>query len=790
LSLGGEGSHIRIAGYSGQVPLAVLGFERGDLFIQPTNGDGTVICNGTPVSASQWLRSGDVLRLGQSEISISQTENGFYLTIETRAAERKTDPPQIQPHQATDEIAGEQPDTRIRPVDFQPASSQRVSGRRRRPTLGRVMVFGCLILLGLVAWFLFTARAVEITSEPVADVLDIEGTWLKIELGGRFLLRPGEYRVRLEKQGYLPLEERLVVNREASQSHGYRLEKMPGLLRIEARPVGDAEVRIDGEVVGATPMEPIALKEGDHLVEILHPMYVAYSTTVSMEGAGSILDLSVELTPNWAAIEFNTRPAGATIRIDGQSVGTTPVITEVTAGNRQIEVRLDGYKPYRSQLLVQANVPKSLPSIVLQPSDGLLVVSSQPEEATVSIDGEYAGLTPLDLELKPGRSYDVSLSKLGFENSNRTVEIVSGRTSDLIVELVPRYGEIEIDGRPADADLFVDGEAQGKASQVLRLQAVPHEIVVQKEGFESFRQTITPRPGFPQQIQVTLRTPEEVRRAATPARLRNSLGQEMVLIEPGTFRMGASRREPGRRANETLRDVQLTRSFYIGAREISNREFKKFRESHRSGRAGSPTLERDDHPVVAVNWDDAVRFCNWLSEQDSLPKAYVQEEGTFVLTQPLNTGYRLPTEAEWAWAARFAGRDRALKFPWGESLPVPADSGNYGDLSAAGMLQKTLPGYNDRYPATSPVESFNSNAVGLKNMGGNVAEWTNDFYSIPPPTTGEPSVDPMGPSEGEYRVIRGSSWMDSTITELRLSYRDYGNRARPDVGFRIARFAE
>ncbi len=790
LRLGGEESHIRIAGYSGQEPLAVVGLERDELFIQPTNGDGTVICNGMPVSASQWLHSGDVLRLGQSEISISKTESSFHLAVETRATERKTDPPQIQTRLASDEIAGGKSDVRITPVEFQPASSQRARGRKRKPTLGRLLVVGCLLLLGFVAWFLFTARAVEIRSDPIADILEIEGTWLKIELGGRHLLRPGEYQIHLEKEGYLPLEERLVVNREASQSHAFRLEKMPGLLRIEARPASDAEVRIDGEVIGTTPIEPIPLRAGEHLIEILHPMYIAYSTTVDMEGAGSMLDLSVELTPNWAAIEFNTRPAGATIQIDGQPVGTTPVVSEVTAGNRQVEVRLDGYKPYRSQLLVQANVPKTLPLIVLQPSDGVLVVSSRPGEATVSIDGEYAGKTPLDLELKPGRSYDVSLSKLGFENSTQTVEIVSGQTRDLIIELVPRYGEIEIDGRPADAELIVDGESLGKASQTLRLTAVPHEIVVQKEGFESFRQTITPRPGFPQQIQVTLRTPEEVRRAATPATLRNSLGQDLVLIEPGTFRMGASRREPGRRANETLRDVQLTRAFYIGAREISNREFKKFRESHRSGRAGSATLERDDHPAVAVSWEDAVYFCNWLSEQDSLPKAYVQEGGTFVLARPLNTGYRLPTEAEWAWAARFAGRERPLKFPWGESLPVAAESGNYGDLSAAGMLQKTLPAYNDRYPTTSPVDSFNANAVGLKNMGGNVAEWIHDFYSIPPPTTGGPLIDPMGPAEGEYRVIRGSSWMDSTITELRLSYRDYGNKARPDVGFRIARFAE
>ncbi|MDX1385161.1 MAG: PEGA domain-containing protein, partial [Thermoanaerobaculia bacterium] len=623
-----------------------------------------------------------------------------------------------------------------------------------------------------------------------ADEIAIEGSPLQLELGGRHLLRPGEYRLRIDKEGYLPLEVPLVISREASQSFRFELEKTPGLLLIAAKPAGGAEVRVDGESVGRTPLDPIPLTEGEHRIEIVHPKYVPYADTVKVEGSGTTLELNVELVPNWAAIEFTSRPSGASIRIDGEPVGETPLVAEVGAGSHQVEVRLDGHKPYRSDLLVQANVPRQLPTIVLQPSDGVLIVATRPAEATVSIDGDYAGLTPLDVELEPGRAYEIGISKLGFESATETVRIETGRTRNLEIELVPRYGEIEIAARPADAEVVINGESRGRAGQTLRLQAVPHEIVVRKEGFETFRQTITPRPGFPQQIEVTLRTPEEIRRAATPARLTNSLGQELVLVEPGTFRMGASRREPGRRANEVLRDVQLTRAFYIGAREVSNREFKKFRDSHRSGRAGSASLEKDDHPVVAVSWEDAARFCNWLSAQDSLPAAYVDEGGTLVLAQPLNTGYRLPTEAEWAWAARFAGRSRPLKFPWGESLPVPAGSGNYADSAAVGSLQNTLSGYNDGYAATAPVDSFAGNALGIQNMGGNVAEWVHDYYSIPRSSGETPAVDPFGPSEGEYRVIRGSSWMDSTVTELRLSYRDYSSKARPDVGFRVARFAE
>jgi formylglycine-generating enzyme required for sulfatase activity len=119
---------------------------------------------------------------------------------------------------------------------------------------------------------------------------------------------------------------------------------------------------------------------------------------------------------------------------------------------------------------------------------------------------------------------------------------------------------------------------------------------------------------------------------------------------------------------------------------------------------------------------------------------------------------------------------------------VAPGSGNYADSSAQGLLKGTINGYDDTFPVTSPVDSFDPNPLGLYNMGGNVAEWVHDLYTIYP-STGDVEIDPLGPREGELHVIRGSSWQDASITELRLTYRDYGQDARPDVGFRIARYA-
>ncbi len=105
-------------------------------------------------------------------------------------------------------------------------------------------------------------------------------------------------------------------------------------------------------------------------------------------------------------------------------------------------------------------------------------------------------------------------------------------------------------------------------------------------------------------------------------------------------------------------------------------------------------------------------------------------------------------------------------------------------------MPSLLPGYNDGFAATAPVGSFPANRLGLYDGGGNVAEWVQDYYSVPTPGQSEPVVDPLGPERGTHHVIRGSSWRHAGILQLRLAFRDYGAEPRYDVGFRIARNAE
>jgi formylglycine-generating enzyme required for sulfatase activity len=123
-------------------------------------------------------------------------------------------------------------------------------------------------------------------------------------------------------------------------------------------------------------------------------------------------------------------------------------------------------------------------------------------------------------------------------------------------------------------------------------------------------------------------------------------------------------------------------------------------------------------------------------------------------------------------------------------MPVATDSGNYADESGEGLIPNVLTDYWDGYPVTSPAEKFNPSPLGIYDLGGNVAEWVNDYYAVYPTNLNQVELDPRGPGEGTVRVIRGSSWRHSSISSLRFTYRDYGTLGRLDVGFRIARYTD
>ncbi len=788
LAIGGSWADIELPGYHAPEPVGYLGYSGEELFVQPGRAGAGVTCNGALVTTSQWLRHGDVLAFTKARIVVEMTAEHVRFRVEEKQEEDKTDPPMVVPTVPPSTEKSDGAGQVVKPVAFEPAQLS-LKGGSRRIHPATIIFWLALPLLGLAAWLVFTLRSVELVIEPRAERVEIDGGLFVFELGGRYLLRAGDYRVVAEKEGYRRLESPIEITDERSQTFQFNLERLPGLLTVTTDPLEGAVVIVDGEEVGVTPLESMELEPGEHEVTLRADRHEGFSTKVQIEGGGLVETLAVKLEPRWAPIAFSSEPSGATVRVGGKDVGSTPVTANILEGGHAYEVILAGHKPYRSRFVVKAGEAKSLPLVSLSPADGNLVLTSEPSGANVTVDGTYRGQTPLDVFLSPGEMHEIDISEAGYESQTHEVIIRSGSSKTLAVDLVAKLGVVEIVVDPPDATLFVNGGSRGRASQVMRLTAVPQQIEIKKEGYLPYTTTITPRPGFPQSIEVVLKTEEEAKAEATPDLIQTSQGHELRLIGPRRFRMGASRREPGRRANEAEREVEITRRYYLSTQEVTNQQFREFNGKHRSGIVGGYNLELDHHPAVNMTWEEAARYCNWLSAKESLPPAYVDQGGTLVATAPQSIGYRLPTEAEWAGAARYPDGENPLKYPWGGSLPVAPDSDNYADVSANGLVPTILESYDDSFPVTAPAGSFVPNPLGLYNLGGNVAEWVQDRYSLYPPGT-ELEKDPMGPSEGKFHVIRGASWMHGNVTRLRFAYRDYGAKPRQDVGFRIARSVE
>ena len=446
------------------------------------------------------------------------------------------------------------------------------------------------------------------------------------------------------------------------------------------------------------------------------PRYQPWNLNFEIEGGNVEQTLEVELAPAWADVFVSSTPPGATFYVDGEPMGETPMTAQVIEGGRSLELRLEGFKSWSTDQRIVAQQAMDLPQVVLEKADNIVRVASTPGGASVTVDGEYRGQTPMDLSLQPGQRFRIGFAKPGYVSNQRELEVIQGDETRMQVRLQPILGEVLLSGSPADAEVLVDGLRRGSLNSQLRLPAHPHRIEVRKEGYEPFSVTLTPNPELGQRVEVTLLSLDELNAARIPDIWIAHNEHELKLIRPsGIFRLGSGRREQGRRSNEFMRQVQLERPYYIGRREITNREYWAFNGKHDSGVVARQTLSLKEQPVVRVSWDQAARFCNWLSEQEGLPPAYVESQARMVPVAPMTIGYRMPSEAEWAYASRYEGQSEgraAKKYPWGARMPPPSDSGNYAGVEASLLVGRALSNYRDEHLASARVAQFAPNTSG------------------------------------------------------------------------------
>jgi formylglycine-generating enzyme required for sulfatase activity len=235
-----------------------------------------------------------------------------------------------------------------------------------------------------------------------------------------------------------------------------------------------------------------------------------------------------------------------------------------------------------------------------------------------------------------------------------------------------------------------------------------------------------------------------------------------VFIPPGTFVMGspASESEAQGRTNEQQHRVTISSSFYMAARQVTQREYQNIMGTNPS------TVKGDNLPVETVKWYDAVRYCNERSVKEGLRPVYTINGQHVTMNMGVN-GYRLPTEAEWEYACR-------------AETATPYYTGNTITTSQAN--------FSDAHRQPLEVGRFPPNKWGLYDMAGNVWEWCWDWSAS---FTGEAQTDPTGVANGDRRIVRGGAF-NNTIGNLRSAYRgsDYPGTGKDNLGFRVVRSYE
>ncbi|HHD56966.1 MAG TPA: PEGA domain-containing protein [Desulfobulbaceae bacterium] len=772
----GFGSSAPILLPKGPEVAAWLAESRGYLYLQ-AEAEGVVYHNHERLQGSVWIKSGDTTRIGDSLLRWALMGDRVEVRVEeVLPGKASLAPPTVEPSAGV---------SASRPL---PRVEQSVQPKRPgRRFIVPALVF--LLVLVAVAAFLLIAERVLVDVRPAPDQLQLAGFPPAIKIGDTFLCAGGSYTVSAQKSGYQPLVQQITVA-PGKDHFAFTLEKLPGRVSFTSSPVNGAEVLVDGHSVGTTPLEKVEINAGKHLLRARKKRYLPLERELLVEGGGQEQSVSLVLQPGWAEVTLASDPSGAMVMEQKNTLGTTPLTVELMAGQRKLVFMKKGCSPVELTLAVTAGTSLAPKPVKLSPAPARVHFSSVPSGATVVAGGHLLGKTPLTTELPSAISQTIHLQLAGYKPVLVRRRFAPAAEEKVTVKLVPRYGTVFLATDPVEAILFIDGKRHGPATGRLRLTTREHRLTVLARGFVDESRVILPREGVTKRLAIRLRRKGEKNEIqGAGSAMPTAAGVGMIGLGPATALMGAPRREPGRRANEQERAVRLARPFLLAAKLVTNGEFRRFQPGHRSGSVGNMTLDGDNQPVVNVSWQDAARYCNWLSRKEGLPEFYQQQGATMTAVHPFNTGYRLPTEAEWSFGARMAGRGQRARYPWAGRFPPRTVTGNFGDESARSLLPVVIRGYNDGFAVTAPVGQFPKNPGGFFDMGGNVRQWCHDWYTAYA-GLGEQKkrVDDMGPASGTHHVVRGSSWRDATMTTLRLSYRGYSKVAKDDIGFRVARY--
>ncbi len=529
-----------------------------------------------------------------------------------------------------------------------------------------------------------------------------------------------------------------------------RLRPAFGYLNITSSPENGAVVFIDGKKVGQTPFKSDRLASGEHRVRVMKEMFSAAEKTFTVTD-GNTTQAPMTMAANFVSVNITT-DSNSDIYVDNEKKGTGTWNGRLSDGPHSLEARKASHKTAIKNVQLTLGTTENIVIPDPEPIYGTLEVVSNPIGANIIIDGKSFGTTPRVLGNVLIGTHELRLEKTGCTPVIKNFTL-DDKNKLSINEKLPTGKEISISTDKSGDQIYVDGSYIGVSPLTSTLSFGEHEITAIRgydgdgtnglnaikgiSGIKATAKTITvAQTGGENSVKLSFELENKTFTV-------NGVSFEMIAVKGGTFTMGGTSEQGSDAEGDERPTHSVTLSdYYIGKFEVTQKLWKAVMGNDPSYFKGN------NLPVEQVSWNDVQEFVRKLN-------------------QKTGANFRLPTEAEWEYAARGGNKSREYKYSGGS---------NINDVA---WYTSTT---NDS--GTKPVGTKSPNELGIYDMSGNVYEWCQDWYGD---YSSGSQTNPTGPSSGSRRVLRGGGWYNSAWS-CRVSYRDDINPDRRDNfnGFRLA----
>jgi len=523
----------------------------------------------------------------------------------------------------------------------------------------------------------------------------------------------------------------------ASQYERSDLAGQPcGLVKVQLATTG---AQFEGNVIGQVEYKTgeywVYMSEGSYMLSVKHPSFVPLSVNFRDYGISEVQGKATYrltlLMPQTGGMDvddgmryvlLSVEPSNATVYIDEQAQvvqnGTVSVLLPM--GEHRYRVESPAYESQSRSFTLgseKLSLSVKLTSVMASLSIGTTTPGTQ-----IYVNDQLKGTSSWSGSLSAG-TYRVEGRLQGYRNHRQNVTLSQRDRQELTIPALQAItGSLNVNYQPVNAEVWIDGKKAGTSPDVFRKLLVGgHEVEIRKDGYASKKERVTIAEGQTYALSGSLE-PSSASQATSSVSSSpgsaiesitvNGVSFNMVRVDGGTFQMGATSEQQNPDSDEKPVHRVTLSDYYIGETEVTQGLWEAVMGSNPSNFKGS------NLPVERVSWDDSQAFIRKLN-------------------QLTGRRFRLPTEAEWEYAARGGNRSRGYQYGGSNTL---TDVAWY---------------YDNSKDKTHDVKTKQSNELGLYDMSGNVWEWCQDWYGD---YSSSAQTNPTGPSSGSIRVYRGGSW--------------------------------